>query len=303
MRERAISAARPRPGPAHRPRASAGRGPGGRRPLVTAVAARRGLPAAPWRPATRRSSARDGARARDRPRRGGPGGARGQRRSLARRGHPGRRSAPFTKARSTRRPPVVDGDGLRGVLHRAARRSSSGSATPAPTSRPRRRSTSLAPSAAGPDAAAHGLGLRYRRLPRRQRTLRPDEVHRPHLAGKDRRGRGRGVVAKHHRGRGVALGSWPEPVQPCFSGHSSRLPPRPATSPNRSSSGPRGQGFGDTHPGARRHARPRRLVHLRRTGHDPVCPHLPSLSVVGKGSDPHAASRSSARPVRSGVRP
>ena len=67
--------------------------------------------------------------------------------------------------------------------------------------------------------------------------------------------------------------------------------------------GCRGQGLRHAHPGTRRHARPRGLVHLRRTGHDPVCPHLPSLSGVGKGSDPHAASRSSARRVRSDARP
>ena len=61
------------------------------------------------------------------------------------------------------------------------------------------------------------------------------------------------------------------------------------------------EGLRHAHPGPRRHARPRRLVPVRRPGRDPVCRRLPSL-IARRGATARRASRSSARPGRSGAR-
>ena len=177
MRERAISAAVARARPARRARARRRRSSPLAVALITATRRGRGLPAAARRPATRRSSALG-----TRPR---PGGRRSTRRSrtvldgsgllLVAIGIVLVAVAAFTQADPRDGLQSLDGDGLRGVLRLAARRSSSGSATPAPASRHRRAARrSSAPSAAGSCSCSSRSGRSTPGAYLVGKTVRPD---------------------------------------------------------------------------------------------------------------------------------
>ena len=126
--------------------------------------------------------------------------------------------------------------------------------------------------------------VRHRRVPDRQEH-RSDSFHHPHLAGQTVEGVIGGVVASTVV---VALMLWdwaPTPSTPWCSGHWSRSPHRPATSPNRVIKRAAGaKDFGDAHPRSWWDSRPGSTRRVRGAGPDTVCRRPSSADPGGRGS-------------------
>ena len=142
--------------------------------------------------------ARHGVRGHGRPRRGLPGGPRGQRAAARRDRHRPRRGRRVHQGGSARRPPVVDGDGLRcllrlaAVVHHPARPCGPGGpGLRARSSVHRRRSvagSSCCCSRSGPSTPGHISS---------GKTFGRTQVPHPHLAVEDGRGRRRRRRGQH----------------------------------------------------------------------------------------------------------